>query len=321
MKQLLDNEFSREEFINKKLYKIVEKNALSNAYIFYGPDNIGKKESAQKFISEIIKRNTSDLNIFTKLKDNNYPDYLMIEPTYLIKGNILNRSDIDITNNQKTKPIIRIEQIRRMKDFLSKASIQSEKKFVLINDAHLLNEAASNCLLKTLEEPVNAIFILLTSKFNLLLDTIISRCQIIRFRSYSNKELNNFLENSKNSTKYSFLDRQNLDTLIFISNGSPGRLINNINLWNEIPDNIKDNIKSPLNSYQEILLLAKYISKELNIYQQEFLIDFIQRNWWDQTKNKKLIEILEGIKLNINANIQPRLSWEVGLLKTTIEDI
>jgi len=34
----------------------------------------------------------------------------------------------------------------------------------LIIDAHLLNEAASNCLLKTLEEPNNGIFILLTSK-------------------------------------------------------------------------------------------------------------------------------------------------------------
>ena len=39
-------------------------------------------------------------------------------------------------------------------------------------DAHLLNEAASNCLLKTLEEPTNGIFILLTSKIDHLIDTV-----------------------------------------------------------------------------------------------------------------------------------------------------
>ena len=76
---------------------------------------------------------------------------------------------------EKTKKsgyeIIKIAQIRNIKTFLSQKSINSEKKIVLINDAHLLNEAASNCLLKTLEEPSNGIFILLTSKLNLLLDT------------------------------------------------------------------------------------------------------------------------------------------------------
>jgi len=48
---------------------------------------------------------------------------------------------------------------------------------------------SANYLLKTLEEPSNGIFILLTSKLNLLLDTIISRCQIVRFRSISSKQI------------------------------------------------------------------------------------------------------------------------------------
>ena len=85
--------------------------------------------------------------------------------------------------------IIKIAQIRNIKTFLGQKSINSEKKIVLIIDSHLLNEAASNCLLKTLEEPSNGIFILLTSKLNLLLDTIISRCQIIRFRSLSSEQI------------------------------------------------------------------------------------------------------------------------------------
>ena len=97
--------------------------------------------------------------------------------------------------------IIKIAQIRNIKTFLGQKSINSEKKIVLIIDAHLLNEAASNCLLKTLEEPSNGIFILLTSKLNLLLDTIISRCQIVRFRSFSSKQIKSILTKYLDTSK------------------------------------------------------------------------------------------------------------------------
>ena len=163
-----------------KFEKIIKDNIISNAYIFYGPENIGKKESALRFIAEIIRTNNSDLHAYEKIKENNYPDYLKIEPTYISKGNLINQSEIDKEKNQTNKPIIRIEQIRNIKVFLGKKSIQSTKKFILIENADLLNESSSNCLLKTLEEPTNGVFILLTSRLNLLLDTIISRCQTIR---------------------------------------------------------------------------------------------------------------------------------------------
>ena len=46
----------------------------------------------------------------------------------------------------------------------------------------------------------------------------------------------------------------------------------------------------------------------------------MQRNWWVNTKNKRMMEILESIKNNINSNVQPRISWEVGLLKVKVEE-
>ena len=64
--------------------------------------------------------------------------------------------DLEKTIKRESE-IIKIAQIRKIKTFLSQKSINSEKKIVLIIDAHLLNEAASNCLLKTLEEPSNAV--------------------------------------------------------------------------------------------------------------------------------------------------------------------
>ena len=46
----------------------------------------------------------------------------------------------------------------------------------------------------------------------------------------------------------------------------------------------------------------------------------MQRKWWANTRNKKIAEILESIKENINSNVQPRISWEVGLLKVKLEE-
>ena len=109
---------------------------------------------------------------------------------------------------------IKIAQIRNIKSFLGQKSINSGKKIVLIIDAHLLNEAASNCLLKTLEEPNNGIFILLTSKLNLLLNTIISRCQIIRFPSFSSKKINSILGNYLDSSKFNIDKNLKFEDLI-----------------------------------------------------------------------------------------------------------
>ena len=169
--------------VNENLESILKRKAFSNGYIFYGPEGIGKKQTAMKFIMEIFNKYSSNSNIEKKIIDKNHPDFLLIEPTYFFKGNLINRSEAEPSKNNKET--IRIEQIRNLKTFLGQKSIESGGKIVLIDDAHLMNEAASNCLLKTLEEPSNGIFILLTSRLNLLLDTIISRCQLISCLLYT----------------------------------------------------------------------------------------------------------------------------------------
>ena len=170
MLEIKTDNFLINKEVNENLKNILKRKVLSNGYIFYGPEGIGKKQTAFQFIKEIFHQYSTNSNIEEKIKDNNHPDFLLIEPTYLLKGNLVNRTEAEISKNNKE--IIRIEQIRNIKIFLGQKSIESKKKIVLIVDSHLLNEAASNCLLKTLEEPTNGIFILITSRFNLLLDTI-----------------------------------------------------------------------------------------------------------------------------------------------------
>ena len=217
--------------------------------------------------------------------------------------------------------IIKIAQIRNIKTFLSQKSINSEKKIVLIIDAHLLNEAASNCLLKTLEEPSNGIFILLTSKLNLLLDTIISRCQIVRFRSFSSKQIRSILKEYLDTSKLKINTKFKLEDLINSANGSPNQLLNNIEILNSFSDEIISKLDSPIKNSLEILESSKLISEKLDIYQQIYLVNLIQNIWWRNTKNIDLIKKLENLKYLLRKNIQPRLAWEITLLKISMDDI
>ena len=305
--------------VNENLENVLKKKAFSNGYIFYGQEGLGKKQTAMKFIKEIFNKYSSNSNIEKKIIDNNHPDFLLIEPTYFFKGNLINRSETEPSKNNKG--IIRIEQIRNLKTFLGQKSIESGQKIVLIDDAHLLNEAASNCLLKTLEEPANGIFILLTSRLNLLLDTIISRCQLIRFKSFSYKQLEIFIRNNLESLDLDFYKELNFQSFINSANGSPGKILKDIKLWNELPNEIKENLDLPLSDNLKILKITKIISEKLDIDQQMFLINFIQQKYWAKTKNSKIIKKLENLKVHLKGFIQPRLAWEVTLLKIAIEDL
>ena len=305
--------------VNANLKNILEKKLFSNGYIFYGPEGIGKRQTAIQFIKEIFKQYTPNSNIEEKILDNNYPDFLLIEPSYVVKGNTINLSQsLTSTNKQAT---IKIEQIRQIRNFLAQKSIESVKKIVLVVNADLLNEAASNCLLKTLEEPANGIFILITSSLNSLLDTIISRCQLIRFKPFSDKELEFFIKDNLDLLTSNIDKDLNLKDLIHSANGSPGKIINNIKIWNELPDEIKNNLDFPLSDKLEILKISKIISEELDMNQQIFLINFVQKKCWEKTKNKNIINKLEGLKVYLKNFIQPRLAWEVTLLRIAIEDL
>ena len=77
----------------------------------------------------------------------------------------------------------------------------------------------------------------------------------------------------------------------------------------------------PLSDNLEILKITKLISEELDIDQQMFLINFVQQQCWTKTKNKNIVKKLENLKGYLKGFIQPRLAWEVTLLKIAIEDL
>ena len=320
MIEVKKNNFLFNEEVNKSLDNIIKKKSFANGYIFYGAEGLGKKQTALEFIKEIFKQFSLSENIEEKITNNNHPDFLIIEPDSLLVAKSSKSSVLE----KKTKngsEIIKIAQIRNIKTFLGQKSINSEKKIVLIIDAHLLNEAASNCLLKTLEEPCNGIFILLTSKLNLLLDTIISRCQIVRFRSFSSEKIKFILKEYLNTSKLNINTKLKFEDLINSANGSPNQLLKNIEIWNDFSDEILSKLDSPIKNSLEILEISKLISEQLEIYQQICLVNFIQIIWWRKTKNGDIVKKLENLKFHLRKNVQPRLAWEITFLKIAKEDI
>ena len=138
---------------------LIEGDNLSHAYLFYGPEGIGKK----LFAKEILEKLTGSLNS---------PDLRIID---------------------KKSDEIPIADIRELKNFIHLTPF-GKYKVVIINDAHNLGRDASNALLKILEEPPGkSVLFLVTHLPKLLLPTIISRCQKIRFRPLREKEIIDYL--------------------------------------------------------------------------------------------------------------------------------
>ncbi len=314
------NDYLFNEEVNTCLNGIIKNKSFANGYIFHGAEGLGKKQTALRFIKEIFKQSSPSENIEDRITNNNHPDFLIIEPDSLLANKSSRSSDLGKTSKSGSE-FIKIAQIRNIKTFLGQKSINSEKKIILIIDAHLLNEAASNCLLKTLEEPNNGIFILLTSKLNLLLDTIISRCQIIRFRSFSNKQIKFILKDYSDTFKVNINTKLKLEDLINSVNGSPNQLLKNIEIWNTFSDEIISKLDSPVKNSLEILERSKLISEKLEINQQICLVNLIQTIWWKKTKNIGLVKKLENLKYLLRKNIHPRVAWEITFLKISMEDI
>ena len=92
-----------------------------------------------------------------------------------------------------------------------------------------------------------------------------------------------------------------------------------IQILNEISDEILEKLESPLKEEIEILDISKLISEQLEVFKQISLIEYLQYIWWRKTKNKNIIKNLEKLKSHLKNYIQPRLAWEVILIKINLD--
>jgi len=100
----------------------------------------------------------------------------------------------DIIRLKPSGPVIKIDQIRTLCQTLGMKPYEAGVRVVIISEAQALNPAASNALLKVLEEPpVRTVLILIATHTSDLLPTIVSRCQPVRFNPISRENLESVL--------------------------------------------------------------------------------------------------------------------------------
>ena len=108
--------------------------------------------------------------------------------TSFSEGNSLNIFELDAASNNS------VDDIRSLINQVRIAPTVGTKKAYIIDEVHMLSQAAFNAFLKTLEEPpAHAVFILATTEKHKVLPTILSRCQIFNFNRIGSEDMANHL--------------------------------------------------------------------------------------------------------------------------------
>ena len=190
------------EDILKELIDAVHINQNRHAYLFLGPDGVGKKEAARLFAASLACENTNvspcgNCKACISARVDQNPDIKHIVPV--------------------DKKSISVEQARQIVLDAYIKPFQSQKKVYIIDDASLLTDAAQNCLLKVLEEPPEyVVFIIVTTSEDVILSTIFSRCTTVRFPAVCKEEFKKYIENNFPE------EIEKIDLLYSISSSKPG---------------------------------------------------------------------------------------------------
>ena len=186
----------------------LKNNRLSNAYIFCGPDGVGKFLTAMNFAKTVICANavsheSCDICPSCKKIDSfTHPDVFVLRPQN--EGRQAQGLYPERTRG------IKIDDIRRLIKDIYLKPFEAKKKVYIIEEAQSMKHEAANALLKTLEEPpTDSMLILITDNLKALFQTIVSRSQVIRFYPLKPAQIKEVLirEAALDETKASVLSR------------------------------------------------------------------------------------------------------------------
>jgi DNA polymerase-3 subunit delta' len=292
------------------LVQAVKKNRISPAYLFVGPEGVGRSLAARCF-TELLFTNESNANfIRNQLQNANHPDLLWVEPTYHHQGQLLNAAQAaDKGIQRQGSPLIRLEQIRQITEFVSRPPLEAPRHIVVIEQAETIAEAAANALLKTLEEPGQATIILIAPSVESILPTLVSRCQRILFRCLDTVAMASVLK------RVGYQEILQNPVILSIAAGSPGKAIAAYKQMQNIPLPILQTASQIPKNYIQALELAREIDKSLDTEAQLWLIDFLQHFYWQNWRQASIINQLEQARKFLLAYAQPRLIWECTFLQ------
>ena len=295
----------------------LQQQRLAPAYLFCGPDGVGRRLAALRFLEGAIAGLDGSPSVRRRLQDGNHPDLLWVEPTYSEKGQLVPASQAEAAGvSRKAPPQLRLEQVRAVSQFLARRPVESSRCLVVMETVEAMAEGAANALLKTLEEPGDGMLILLTASPDRLLSTIRSRCQSIPFGRLDPQTLEAVLQRHGHG---GITQAGDPPELLELAAGSPGALLEQRAQWQALPEGLTDRCSafSAPNGAQTpmvALSLARDLCEVLDVEQQLWLLDWWQLHLWRQRQDPAPLKRLEQLRSQLRSYVQPRLAWEVALL-------
>jgi len=197
--------------ITDTLEHAIENNQLAQALLFCGPRGVGKTTCAR-----ILARKINEKSGATDEE-----------------GFAFNIYELDAASNNS------VDDIRHLIDQVRFAPQVGQYKVYIIDEVHMLSQAAFNAFLKTLEEPpAHAIFILATTEKHKIIPTILSRCQIYDFKRITIEDIQNHLKKIAEKEGIAYED----DALFLIAQKADGALRDALSIFDRLTTFSQKNI-------------------------------------------------------------------------------
>lgn len=218
-----------QQAITNTLLNAIDNNHLAQALLFTGPRGVGKTTCARILARKINQEGYDDP----------YEDFAF------------NVFELDAASNNS------VDDIRSLIDQVRIPPQTGKYKVYIIDEVHMLSQAAFNAFLKTLEEPPrHAIFILATTEKHKIIPTILSRCQIFDFKRITVKDAKEHLAEVARSQRIAFED----DALHIIAQKADGAMRDALSIFDRVVSYCGNN------------LTRQAVTENLNVLDYEYYI-------------------------------------------------
>jgi len=277
---------------------LLEKEKVPHAFLFSGPEKLGKKRVALWFLKTVNcmakKKNEAcgKCQNCLEIEKEKHPDIIRVTPE---KGEI------------------RMEQVEEAAKNVCYKCIKANLKGVIIDDAHLMNLYSQNAMLKILEEPPeNTVFFLVTGYPHMLFSTVRSRLFELKFSTVREEEIRETVKDEE---------------IAFLSLGKPGVAFELTSseekrkeaerMRKEVKEVIKGNMGDRFSKAKEIA--KREVAEDFLEYLLRLLKEKMRREMKEERDTKKTREALshvqEALFLKAKTNINPQLVLEKIMLK------
>ncbi len=314
----------------ENLINFIKLNKAGHAYIFTGPEGVGKMKTALAFASALM---CDDFQGDSCGKCKN------CRLTFGSAHPDLKVADYSVDSDGKVKASISVDAVRELKTDIYLKPFYAKRKIYILDNADKLTTEAQNALLKVFEEPPEyATVILICHNISKILSTIISRAVLVKFSSLKPEELEIYFD------KY-YNDKENKPVHSRIANGRVSEMIKNIDdenslvFRNSVIDNAIDLFLTPantsINGLYSLFMKNKEKRKDIIEYLSLFVFDcalyktgvtkeIVNADKIEEIRNicreltVKEIQNIENILITLNKKVSENANYKLAVLDALI---